>query len=82
MIAVDVYVPYLGQTYDFSLDETAPIASLIDEIVAMICSKERWPMPISTSKLSLFTPKQSCELPCASTLAHEKIDAGQSLILC
>ena len=82
MIAVDVYVPYLGETYDFSLDETVPIASLIDEIVAMICSKERWPTPASTSELRLFAPKQSRELPCVSTLAHEKVDAGQSLILC
>ena len=37
MIAIDVRVPYLGQTYDFSLDEAAPIASLLDEIVNMVC---------------------------------------------
>lgn len=82
MIAVDVYVPYLDQTYDFSLDETAPIASLIDELATMICSKERWPIPVSTNELCLFAPKQSRELLRTSTLSHENIDAGQRLILC
>lgn len=82
MIAVDVYVPYLGSTYDFSLDERAPISSLIDEIVAMICLKERWPIPTATSDFSLFSPAQMRELTYASSLRQEKISSGQSLILC
>lgn len=82
MIAVDVHVPYLGQTYDFSLDETAPIASLIDELANKICLKERFPIPASTGGLGLFAPRQARALPPTSTLAREKIDAGQRLILC
>ena len=57
MIAIDVRVPYLGQTYDFSLDEAAPIASLLDEIVNMVCLKEHLPIPSSTNGLSLFSHK-------------------------
>ena len=75
MIAVDVRVPYLGQTYDFTLDEAVPIASLID-------FKERWLIPASTNGLTLFALKQARALPPASTLSREEIDAGQSLILC
>ena len=82
MITVDVHVPYLGQTYDFSLDEAAPIASLIDEIVKLICFKERWLIPASTNGLTLFALKQTRALPPTSTLSREEIDAGQSLILC
>ena len=82
MIAVDVRVPYLGQTYDFTLDEAVPIASLIDEIVKSICFKERWLIPASTNGLTLFAFKQARALPPASTLSREEIDAGQSLILC
>ena len=82
MIAIDVRVPYLGQTYDFSLDEAAPIASLLDEIVNMVCRKEHLPIPSSTNGLSLFSLKQARALPPISTLSHEGIDAGQSLILC
>lgn len=82
MIAVDVRVPYLGQTYDFTLDEAVPIASLIDEIVNLICLKERWPIPASTNGLTLFALKQARALPPTSTLFREEIDAGQSLILC
>lgn len=82
MITVDVHVPYLGQTYDFSLDEAAPIASLIDEIVKSICFKERWLIPASTNGLTLFALKQTRALPPTSTLSREDIEAGQSLILC
>lgn len=82
MIAVDVYVPYLGSTYDFSLDERAPISFLIDEIVAMICLKERWPTPAATNDLTLFSPAQMRALTYTSSLCQEKINAGQRLILC
>ena len=82
MIAVDVYVPYLGSTYDFSLDDRAPISSLINEIAAMICLKERWPMPTATGDLALFSPAQMRMLAYMSSLYQEGIKAGQSLILC
>lgn len=82
MIAVDVYVPYLGTTYDFNLDDRAPISSLINEIAAMICLKERWPMPTATDDLALFCPAQMQMLAYMSSLYQEGIRAGQSLILC
>lgn len=82
MIAVDVYVPYLGSTYDFNLDDKVPVSSLINEIAAMICLKERWPMPTATSGLALFSPTQMRMLAYMNSLYQEGIKAGQSLILC
>lgn len=82
MIAVDVYVPYLGSSYDFSLDDGAPISALINEIAAMVCLRERRPMPTATDDLALFSPAQMRMLNCRSSLYQEGIKAGQSLILC
>lgn len=82
MIAVDVYVPYLGSTYDFNLDEGTPISSLITEIMAMICVKERWPIPASAENLALFSPAKMRMLTPAASLCQEGIKTGQRLILC
>lgn len=40
MIIVDIYVPSLDRTYNFSLDEESKICELIDEISELICKKE------------------------------------------
>lgn len=82
MIAVDVYVPYLGFTYDFSLDERVNISSLIDEIAVMICLKEQWPIPEVTTELTLFSSEQMRVLHRTSSLYQERISTGQRLILC
>lgn len=82
MIAVDVYVPYLGSTYDFNLDEGTPISSLITEMMATICAKERWPIPASAKNLALFSPAKMQMLTPAASLCQEGIKTGQDLILC
>lgn len=82
MITVDVYVPYLGSTYDFNLDESVPISSLIIEIASLICLKERWPMPAFPNNLVLFSITQMHMLANTSSLYQEKIKAGQHLVLC
>ncbi len=82
MVMVDVYVPYLNSSYDFSLDETATISSLINEIAALICLKEHWPVPATTDKLSLFLPAQKRMLAPSSSLIREDVTSGQRLVLC
>lgn len=82
MIAVDVYVPYLGSTYDFNLDEGASISDLITEMMAMICAKERWPIPVSAKNLTLFSLAEMRMLTPAASLCQEGIKTGQRLILC
>lgn len=82
MITIDIMVPYSNCIYDFSLDDTAPISFLIEEITAMICAKEHWPTPSSVSNLALFCPSAKRMLDRSKSLADEKIMTGQQLILC
>lgn len=82
MIAVDIYVPYANQTYDFSIEETAPVSMLIEEIVSAICAKERWPAPSRMDEFNLFCPAQKRILRRTQSLAGETITSGQRLILC
>ena len=37
MVNVEVYVPYLNASYDFSLDESASVELVLDDIVSLIC---------------------------------------------
>ncbi len=82
MITVDIYVPYLNLSYDFSLDETASISSLINEIAAMVCLKEHWTAPETTDELALFLPSEKRMLNPSNSLNREGIKSGQRLILC
>ena len=41
MILVDIYVPSVEQTYDFNIDENAPVSSVIEEVAAMVSQKEQ-----------------------------------------
>lgn len=82
MITVDVYVPYLNMSYDFSLDETASAGLVIEEIAALICLKERWPMASSANQLELYDSAHKKALPRTSSLYESDIHSGQRLILC
>ena len=39
MIMIDVYIPSLGATYDFRVDETVKITSVVQEISEMLTNK-------------------------------------------
>lgn len=82
MIEVDIKVPYLGRTYDFSLDETMPISTVISDIVSEICANERWDLPSAQNELGLYLLAQKRPLAISSTLQSEGIHTGQALILC
>lgn len=81
MILVDVNVPSLGRTYDFSLDEQAPISVLILEMVEMICQKERCMLEGNHEKLNLCSPDTREILPPETTLKQNKIGNGNRLML-
>ena len=40
MIIVDIFVPVLNKSYDFSINEKMPIALLTEEISEMVAQKE------------------------------------------
>ena len=53
MITVEVIVPVLNQNYDFRLDEAAKISSLLEEMLEMLCRKEKRHVPESFDSFSL-----------------------------
>lgn len=81
MILVDIYIPSVDKTYDFSLDETAKIQIVIEEIVEMIGQKEHTTITGDTSALWLCDSLTKRRLPRTSPLEDCGIHNGSSLLL-
>lgn len=81
MILVDVYVPSVGQTYNFSLNEQASIQSLLDEITEMIAQKEQTVMNGDAVQLMLWDKLTGSRLEPSGTLSQYGIKGGADLIL-
>lgn len=81
MILVDVYVPSVGQTYNFSLNEQASIQTLLDEITEMIAQKEQTMMHGDSSELMLYDKLSGARLQPYSSLSQYGIVAGADLLL-
>lgn len=81
MLLVEVMVPSIGTRYDFELEETAPIEMLIQEMVAVICQKERCKFIDEGKALNLFSKTHEQCLNPALTLRESGIISGQQLIL-
>lgn len=82
MVLVDVYVPYMNASFDFSLDDTATISSVIEEVITIICAKERWKATAPVDEFRFFSPSQCRILECGNSLKDELIQTGHKLILC
>lgn len=81
MILVDIYVPGVNQTYDFSLDENAQISLLLDEISGMICQKEQCVLDGSVRELLLVSREQGKILSPELSLSQYHIVQGDKLML-
>ncbi len=81
MIMVEIYVPLLQKTYDFSLDETVEIKLLLEEIAEIICQKERWPRLENAGKLILCNRDTQQIYPPDSTLGGTATASGSRLIM-
>ena len=81
MILVDIYVPSVEQTYDFNIDENAPVASVIEEVAAMVSQKEQCILRGDANALVLCSPLLQMMLPMDKTMAQCGIDTGHPLIL-
>ena len=82
MIVLDVWVPYIGRTYDFSLDEDTPVGLLIEEIVSAIFMKERWQEIPKTNSLELYDMEKRRKLARSNSLREADIGGGTRLLLC
>lgn len=81
MILVDIYVPSVNQTYDFSLDENAKITLLLEEISGMICQKEQCQLSGNVKELLLVSKNKKKILNSEMTLASYHIAQGDRLML-
>lgn len=81
MILVDVYVPSVDMTYDFQLNETITIDTIIEEISEMIGQKEHSVIVGDVSKLVLCDKTNKRILNKNVTLAEAGIITGNTLIL-
>ena len=82
MILVDIYIPSMGETYDFYLDEYATIENQLDEIHEMLLQNtgehENKEM---VDKLMLCSYEYQMVLPRDTTLSQAKIKTGSKLFL-
>lgn len=81
MILVDIYVPAVNQTYDFSLDENARISLLLEEISGMICQKEQCQLRGSVKELLLVSQSKKKILNSEKTLSYYRVNQGDRLML-
>lgn len=81
MILVDVYVPALGNTYDFKLDEEEKIGIIIEEISELVGQKEHSGIVGEIDDLMLCLREDQKILPRNMTLNEAGVLNGSSLIL-
>ena len=80
MILVDVFVPSINKVYDFQLNESVPIYTVIEEISEMIELKERAAIVGDVKELLLCDRKTQRILEKNKTLEECNIITGHSLI--
>lgn len=81
MILVDVFVPSIDKTYDFQLNETIVISTVLEELGEMIEQKEHLELIGNIEDLQLCDRQRMMLLPKNRTLAESEIVTGCSLIL-
>ena len=81
MVLVDIFVPAVDKTYNFSLNENTPIEGVIMEITEMIEQKERTKLLGDKDTLNLYSTRTSAALPKANTLSDCYVTSGSRLIM-
>ena len=81
MILVDVYVPAVGNTYDFQLEENEKISTIIEEVAELIGQKEHSQIVGNMNEFMLCSRERNTILAKSLTLSDQGICTGSSLIL-
>lgn len=81
MIMLEVCVPALGKSYDFELDETAAVQLLVEEILEMICRKEKQAMPAQPERFFLGRVNTGEMLDREASLRDYAVRVGERLVL-
>lgn len=80
MIIVDIVVPIIDVTYDFSIDENTAIGTIVEDIVDLVMQKEGVDMD-GAPEMQLFSFSQRRALDSSKTLEECGIDTGDRLVL-
>ncbi len=78
---VELVVPALNQSYDFQLDETLTVGALLEEMVEMLCRKEKRQLPAQGETLCLGWIEGGVLLHPEAALRDYGIADGGRLIL-
>ena len=81
MIIVNIRVPALEKEYNFSLEETAKIRDLIEEIVELIAQKERISFGGDLEEMVLCSVEKGEQCNREQCLSDYGITGGAELIL-
>jgi hypothetical protein len=81
VILVDIYVPTVGNVYDFQLDENEKIRTIVEEIGELISQKEHCRLVGEMGNLMLCSMDNKSILPNDLTLYQVGIKTGNSLLL-
>ena len=81
MLHVEVFVPVLLSSYEFSINEHAKVTALIDEIVSVISIKEHREWEAKPEEMILANQDNSSILPSGKSLYQCKVKPGSRLIL-
>lgn len=81
MILVDLYVPSLSNSYECRIDETVPIANVIENVTELICQKEHCEFKGNIDNLCLYTYRLEAGMSKSSSLNDNGIKDGEKLIL-
>lgn len=81
MILVEVKVPSMDKSYDFMLDESMPIAAVIEEIVEMVSQKEQCQIVGNKEEVLLCQYSGEIVLNRQWTLEDYQITHGGKLLL-
>lgn len=81
MILVDVEVPVLEKNYDVRVDEYAPAADVLEDIVDMICQKEQIICSGELAWAAFWHKESGRMLEMGKSLRDHRIGSGQTLIL-
>lgn len=81
MILVDVYVPSLDEVYDFRLDDTAKVISIIHEVSDMLSVKYKCSFNKKRDEFMLCSMDDGRILYHETTLWENNIKNGSRLML-
>ncbi|WP_167955902.1 hypothetical protein [Anaerosporobacter faecicola] len=81
MLQVDLYVPSLNKKYNFNLNETALVGTIIEELTEMICQKEQCTLFGEVGELMLVCIERQEVLQKQETLEQYGIITGNRLML-